>query len=130
MKGVAHGEDLEFLFPAKGGMIPNPPIPAGTRNDQVKEVITKLWTDFAKTGNPSSNWPVTDAAKGFPYVEITEKITQKSNFFADENKFWDEIRVFLSKWIDIIKVFIRKILDPHLNFSPVWTASKWFDLEA
>lgn len=76
-------------------MISNPPIPAGTSTDQVKENITKMWTDFAKTGNPSSSWPVADAAKGFPYVEITEKITQKASFHPDENKFWEEMHDFL-----------------------------------
>lgn len=76
--------------------MPVPPIAAGTRDDQVKENVTKLWTDFAKTGNPSSSWPVADAAKGLPYVEIAETITRKNNFFAEDNKFWDEIYAFLS----------------------------------
>lgn len=91
MSGVCHADELEFLFTSKEGLLKNPVIVAGSKNDKVKENFTKLWTDFAKTGNPSKDWPVADLAKGLPYVEITDKITVKNNFYVNETKLWDDI---------------------------------------
>lgn len=85
------------MFHVKEGICQNPVIAAGTKYDEIKENVTKLWTDFAKWGHCGSEWPVADAAKGLPYVEITEKLVKKDNFYEAENKFWDEIHAFLSK---------------------------------
>lgn len=76
-------------------LIQNPPIEPGTKNDDIKENVTKLWTDFARTGIPSPDWPTADAAKGLPYVEISDKVVPKTNFYAEEVKFWDEIYALL-----------------------------------
>jgi para-nitrobenzyl esterase len=50
---------------------------------KVSEVMMKLWTNFAKTGNPSVNglvdWPAWDEAKDL-YLYITEKPEVKSGF--------------------------------------------------
>lgn len=89
-------------------MLANPPIEAGTKNDEVKENVTTLWTNFAKTGNPSPDWPVAEAEKGFPYVEITEKIVPKENFYGEEVKFWDEIYDLLRSWTTKVLLYANK----------------------
>lgn len=73
----------------------NAPIGEGTENDKIKENVTKLWTDFAKSGNPNSGWPVAESANSLSYVEITDKIVPKDNFYKVENKLWDEIYAVL-----------------------------------
>lgn len=70
-------------------------IAKGTADDRVKETVTKLWTDFAKTGAVSSEWPIADPKQGYPYIEIAETIQPKTGFYAEEIKFWEELYKFL-----------------------------------
>lgn len=86
---MCHGEELEYLFRVREGMIAGKAFVEGSKDARIRDFVTKLWTNFAKTGNPSSDWPV--ASKGWAYADITEKIVPKANFYQEENKVWDEI---------------------------------------
>lgn len=87
--GVSHQDDIEYEFYTSRDEIGNPAVSEGSFDDRVMDQLTTLWTNFAKTGNASSDWPVAD--QNYPYVEIGEKLTPKTGFYTDEVKFWDGI---------------------------------------
>lgn len=48
--GASHGDDLSYLFMSEL----NPEIETGSIEDVAIRRMSKLWTNFAKTGNPNS----------------------------------------------------------------------------
>ncbi|XP_062554663.1 carboxylic ester hydrolase [Armigeres subalbatus] len=102
--GVCHAEELQFLFPiAKDLFVTAIPTPEEL---QVRKVITKLWVNFARSGNPTSSngdgdflpdWPTAD---GFPltYLRIGSPadgeplFAVESGFFEERSAFWRRLR--------------------------------------
>ena len=94
----AHGVDLHYVFgdwDPKGGVWPTGFIfakPSGAKSanpgftdadQRVSEMMMTMWTNFARTGNPSIegviDWPAWDEAKD-QYLYITEKPEVRSGF--------------------------------------------------
>lgn len=60
--GASHGDDIFYLF--KDGGFVTPPVEAGTQADKLRNVMCRLWTNFAKCGDPT---PPSDSELGFSW---------------------------------------------------------------
>ncbi|KAL6257876.1 hypothetical protein P5V15_011474 [Pogonomyrmex californicus] len=96
LPGVSHGEDLSYLF------YPNmmkdlglsPPAP-DSEDYKMINCLTQMWTDFAKTGNPTpitNFWlPVTSSRKGnYNYLNIDKNSQMKIFRKGEERWNWEE----------------------------------------
>lgn len=93
--GTSHADELEFLFTATDP-IPYQPIVKGTKEEDTKNLLSQIWTDFAKDGKMPKEWkPVQNP--DYDYVELTDKLIPKKGFYADVVKFWDDIYAYLTK---------------------------------
>ncbi|XP_024868450.1 esterase FE4-like isoform X1 [Temnothorax curvispinosus] len=80
--GAAHTDDMSYLFYIPKYKINNPQPPAiDTKDRKMLEILTRMWTNFAKTGNPTpvldqyvtTNWlPAT--ADIFNYLDIGDTL--------------------------------------------------------
>ncbi|KAB0804411.1 hypothetical protein PPYR_01381 [Photinus pyralis] len=97
LPGVSHGDELGYLF--KRSRIP-PPLPNSLEMNGI-ERFTKLWTNFARTGNPNPtectslidvHWKPIDKCN-LHYLDIGENLTVGVN--PDENRvrFWNELEI-------------------------------------
>nr|BDU67888.1 carboxylesterase [Liposcelis bostrychophila] len=89
-KGTCHADELGYLFHMpmlQAKLEPNTP------EYTTVQRMTKLWTDFAKTGNPTpkdNSWkPISENDN--TYLEIEKELTLKKNFNEKEAKLWNEI---------------------------------------
>lgn len=96
MSGATHADDLAYLFYAhlmKELNIP-PPTP-GSEKYKVIEYFTQMWTDFAKTGNPTpkitdlitTTWKPIEQANVYNYLNISN--TLKMETVSKENQRFD-----------------------------------------
>ncbi|XP_020293908.1 esterase E4-like [Pseudomyrmex gracilis] len=89
--GASHSDETSYLFYKPACKTDNPEPPAiGTEDRKVMEILTTLWTNFAKTGDPTSvvdryitsKWlPATSNA--FNYLEINN--TPELSTVADDD---------------------------------------------
>uniref|UniRef100_A0A182NR34 Carboxylic ester hydrolase n=1 Tax=Anopheles dirus TaxID=7168 RepID=A0A182NR34_9DIPT len=103
--GVCHAEELQYLFPiAKDLFLTAIP----TEEElEVRRIITKLWVDFARTGNPTppgetnSAVPLWPTADRFPlqYLRIGSVnsaseplVAVETGLFEDRASFWRQLR--------------------------------------
>ncbi|RLU22077.1 hypothetical protein DMN91_006457 [Ooceraea biroi] len=96
-KGAAHGDEISHLFYTPQSVNDPQPPAIGTKDRKVVEAITSMWTNFAKTGNPTSvidqnvttTWlPAT--ADALNYLEINDAlqcatITDYTNIFQEDS---------------------------------------------
>ncbi|KAB0798727.1 hypothetical protein PPYR_06607 [Photinus pyralis] len=94
-KGVSHGDDLGYLFKTDI----SPKIKPDSIEENGMRVFVKLWTTFAKTGNPNPTvphplihvkWQPVEQGT-INYLEIGENVTVGVNPESTRMKFWDEI---------------------------------------
>ncbi|CAH2084434.1 unnamed protein product [Euphydryas editha] len=90
---VCHGDDLAYIFPIK--LLPQD-VKENTKEYQMIDTVTKLWTNFAKFGCPTPDdsmgvqWlPYTMEKKS--YINIGDTIIADNNPEEDEVIFWDKI---------------------------------------
>lgn len=107
LEGANHGDELGFVFGFHEEMVESfrklkkldkAPEPSDLER-QLSRTIMRYWSNFAKTGNPSS--PVTSSQEWPPYdmtiqqgIVLNENIGEKSvkpYFFARVNNFWNNI---------------------------------------
>ncbi|XP_049948016.1 juvenile hormone esterase-like [Schistocerca serialis cubense] len=96
--GVSHCDDLPFLFSEEK----TKDIPKGPETEEGKAIarVTRLWTNFAKTGNPtpdpadpmlSVTWLPFKKDEGY-YLDITnDGLSSKKDLMKDRVDFWDRI---------------------------------------
>ena len=94
--GVCHGDDVQYLF--SPNFISRDPL---SDNDAlVKELMTDLWTNFAKFGDPTPpgskfSWiPVDPESEYYEFFEISGPETSgmvKSEELGKRMKLWDSI---------------------------------------
>lgn len=86
-KGATHSEELIYLFyPYLMKELGIPPVQPGTTDYDVMEYLTQMWTDFAKTGNPtpmttnliSALWKPIENEDTVKYLNIGEKLRVES----------------------------------------------------
>ncbi|PNF42151.1 Esterase E4 [Cryptotermes secundus] len=95
--GVCHGAEVAYLF--KGFYIDEAKLSPDT--DYMKTVfrMVKLWTNFAKTGNPT---PGPDPSLGVTWIPVTEtelnylnidkELTMQKDLAKDRVAFWEELQ--------------------------------------
>ncbi|KAI5639531.1 carboxylesterase family domain-containing protein [Phthorimaea operculella] len=90
---VCHCDDLPYLFPVK---FMNQTVVKESREFQLIEKVTKLWTNFAKYGNPTPDNSL--GVKWEPYtiqhqhyLDIGDELTLKTKPEYEDISFWEEV---------------------------------------
>ncbi|KAJ3645079.1 hypothetical protein Zmor_022766 [Zophobas morio] len=93
--GVCHIDDIGYLFKT----FITPEIKSGTIEETSVNRFVKLWTNFAKFGNPTPNkkdsllttvWkPVTN--ENLDFLDIGRLLVARRNPYADRMKFWKNL---------------------------------------
>ena len=89
--GVAHGDELGYLF--YSNVFKNLPEP-GSSGEKMTNVMTKMWTNFAKDRNPTSeldndltvNWE--PKGKENNYLNINEELKMEKDLMKDTLDYW------------------------------------------
>nr|WBW30770.1 carboxylesterase [Hyphantria cunea] len=90
--GSIHGDDMGYLWNGDG--IPDE---ANAADQKMIDIMTKLFTDFAKYGNPTPSGPTPlipvnwEPAVGDrrPYLLIDEPLSMENRLFNERMVFWD-----------------------------------------
>ncbi|XP_058058271.1 juvenile hormone esterase [Anopheles bellator] len=97
--GACHGDELGYLF--HFGFL-NLRLDSTSPELQVMHKMTRMWTNFAKYGNPtpfgedelllSTNWPsvVPNTMADLPYLNIEGSLESKTNPETLRLRFWDD----------------------------------------
>lgn len=104
VEGASHGDDLGYVFKTKY----TPDMKPGIPEWNAMENVIKLWTNFAKYGNPTPEFeefyvtwkPVKDQTLN--YLDIgTKSLTMKSNPFHERMTFWNNLEEKYAKGREI-----------------------------
>ncbi|XP_056640905.1 uncharacterized protein LOC130447884 [Diorhabda sublineata] len=96
IQGVSHADDLFYLFSTHI----NPSIVRGSEEDKYIQRFVKLWTDFARFGNPTPKpeeifdntiWNTVQDESIANIFDINRKITITKNFEEKRVKFWEDM---------------------------------------
>lgn len=96
-KGATHSEELMYLFyPYVMKLMGLSPPQPGTTDHNVMEYLTQMWTDFAKTGNPtpmttnliSTLWKPIEKGDTVKYMNIGEKLRMESIKLSEQPCYW------------------------------------------
>lgn len=94
--GVAHADDLFYLFTT----FFSPKIAKGSEEDICIQKFVKLWTNFAKFGNPTPEiddtfskvtWCAVKGANLEPILDINKELTLSENLENERVAFWDQL---------------------------------------
>lgn len=93
---TGHGAELPFLFRIK-----MPEVCKGSPDSiTTRTRVIKMWTNFAKTGNPTPDpddpllwitWDPVESKEKINYLSIGQELTKGRNPFQERMKFWDEL---------------------------------------
>ncbi|XP_044265430.1 juvenile hormone esterase-like [Tribolium madens] len=85
--GVAHGDDIGYLFKTKL----SPDLSPGSLEEISVRRFVRFWTNFAKNGNPDEpQWkPV--KINELNYIDIGENLNARVNPEPERMKFWEEL---------------------------------------
>ncbi|XP_068084707.1 juvenile hormone esterase-like [Anabrus simplex] len=93
--GASHADEIGYLFNVE---MLNTEVPSDSTDALTRARMVKLWTNFAKTGNPTPEadpllpvaWqPYTSANPC--YLEIGEELTIKKHLLKERVQFWEEL---------------------------------------
>ncbi|CAG9859234.1 unnamed protein product [Phyllotreta striolata] len=92
--GTIHADDLQYLFPVGDGLFPD--VPPTESDKRIAKVFTTLWTNFAKTGNPTPKTSKLIPNKWLPYSLANEEYFQidndvlemRNHVFKERAEFW------------------------------------------
>jgi len=96
--GVCHSDELQYLFPVGGLLFPNATMNA--EDLKVIDVMTTLWANFAKSGNPTPdysrripvNWtPVTTPSLQYLHIKNSSNLFMARDLFPERIRFWDSL---------------------------------------
>lgn len=106
--GVCHADELQYLFPLGADLFPDKP---PTEDDlNMVSTMTKLWANFAKTGNPTpavdenikNLWLPIENDQDMNYFNIKIKdLSMKKNLLDERTNFWRSLPLDESKQIKI-----------------------------
>ncbi|PNF42088.1 Esterase FE4 [Cryptotermes secundus] len=92
--GVCHADELGYLF-----FSPHLDVELeGTPEEKMRSLLVKMWTNFAKTGNPSLpdvKWESVTESNPC-YLNIGTELTMQPHLMKDRMTFWDELKQTLS----------------------------------
>ncbi|XP_069696462.1 carboxylic ester hydrolase-like isoform X2 [Periplaneta americana] len=93
--GVCHMDELMYLFP-QDHIFSNST--KTTEDDEMVDIMTTIWTNFARTGNPTSEacnlvkWRPVSSPKSVEYGHIDSRgLRVKSNLLKENLKLWSSI---------------------------------------
>lgn len=97
--GVSHADDLQYLFPVGEGLFPD--VPLNAEDHRMIDLLTSLWFNFAKHGNPTPTVTKTVPVKWKPvqtekleYLYIgKDRISMKDNLLPKRIAFWDSLPI-------------------------------------
>ncbi|XP_012522381.1 venom carboxylesterase-6 isoform X2 [Monomorium pharaonis] len=97
--GVSHADDLQYLFPVGEQLFPN--VTLSEQDNEMIDVMTTLWYNFANYGNPTPKvtkviplkWkPVkTESAPEYLRIQDSKKITMEHSPVWERMIFWDSL---------------------------------------
>ncbi|XP_063705316.1 juvenile hormone esterase-like [Culicoides brevitarsis] len=99
-EGAMHADDIPYFF--KLGGVPAPVLP-GNHALTVRERLVKMWTNFAKTSDPTPEVNKVITTKWQPmgenheYLEIGEELEAKDHPFGERMTMWQELDAKYSK---------------------------------
>ncbi|KDR18989.1 Esterase FE4 [Zootermopsis nevadensis] len=106
--GVPHGDDTLYLFP---NIIAGTKLVIDKEHFHIIERLLHIITNFVRNGDPTPQetpelnnilWPVIEP-NNFKYVDISEKLTIKNNFFPERMAFWDSIFKMVEETPKVVK---------------------------
>lgn len=83
--GALHGDELIYLFGIDNLNLRN--VTFSDEDEQLSRKMMTYFTDFAKYGNPSDDWPKFSSS-GREYMDIATTSTARSGFLGDKADFW------------------------------------------
>ncbi|XP_046835897.1 juvenile hormone esterase-like [Vespa crabro] len=99
--GATHGDELFYMFYGKlQEYLSLKPLSPGTKDYKIMEYFTQLWTDFAKTGNPTPTttelipvlWePLEKNGNEYNYFNIDENLRMESIPIGKQRFEWNTI---------------------------------------
>jgi len=104
--GATHGDEMPYLFDAM-------PLDGGKMKEGDDELTSKrlltMWTNFAKTGNPTPSvskeipikWEPVQSKDDINYLNIDKVLTRESNFRVDKARFWNEYLPKVESGLDV-----------------------------
>ncbi|XP_063377315.1 juvenile hormone esterase-like [Cydia fagiglandana] len=108
---VGHHAEIPFIFRIA---IPGSPPCKGSRDSvTTRRRVIKMWTNFAKYGNPTPDendpllqikWDPVDNANKLNYLNIGSELTKGRNPFRDRMAFWDDL-LHQHKFLKILSFF-------------------------
>lgn len=96
VEGVSHADDIFYLFPT----FFTPKIIPGSKEDNDIYKFVKMWTNFAKCGNPTPEldeklnnivWKPIENEKIDNILGLDNELKLIKNLEEERVKFWDEI---------------------------------------
>ncbi|CAB3255048.1 unnamed protein product [Arctia plantaginis] len=99
---VSHGDDLAYLFPIKHL---SSKVDQESESFQLISTVTKLWTNFAKYGNPTPDKSLGVEWKPYTlqnqeYLDLGNKLVMDTIPEKEELEFWDSIfKEYLPKYL-------------------------------
>ncbi|KAF5307861.1 hypothetical protein FQR65_LT06593 [Abscondita terminalis] len=100
--GACHGDDLLYLFNIESF----PDYKPNLKDKLMNEMITSIWANFAKTGNPTPNntgnvvslWtPVKTKNHEFYWIKNDKEIKMRSNLNLERMEIWKGV-IFNDRW--------------------------------
>ncbi|OAD58669.1 Esterase E4 [Eufriesea mexicana] len=98
---VTHAEELQYLFYAHlGKRIKIEPAKVGTEKFKIIDTVTQMWTDFAKTGNPTPKitdliktiWKPIEKSDSYNYLNINRTLRMESINVQEQKFDWKRIK--------------------------------------
>ncbi|XP_011141919.1 esterase E4 isoform X2 [Harpegnathos saltator] len=99
--GAAHVEDTCYLFyPYLTKRFDIPPFTSDSEDYKLINRFTQMWTDFAKTGNPTpavtdlipTTWTPLKPGNVFDYLDINKELRMKTGRKGEQRCDWEKIR--------------------------------------
>ncbi|XP_077262131.1 carboxylic ester hydrolase [Temnothorax americanus] len=97
--GVSHADDLQYLFPVGEELFPDTPL--SEKDQEMIDLMTYLWYNFANSGNPTPKvtnvvplkWkPVkTEEAPEYLRIKSSTKIAMDHSLLLKRMLFWDTV---------------------------------------
>ncbi|XP_058804192.1 juvenile hormone esterase-like [Phymastichus coffea] len=93
-EGVSHGDDIGYLFYSNA--LKNKP-ETGSPAEKIIKIMTKLWTNFAKEGNPTPNTDEDFTVAWTPigsddnYLEINQPLKMEKGLFKERITLWAQL---------------------------------------
>ncbi|CAH1119496.1 unnamed protein product [Phaedon cochleariae] len=95
--GVAHADELQYLFPVSDQLFPD--IIPSASDKKIAKLMTTFWTNFARTRDPSpgvndvikQRWRPYSTEDGEYYFIHAESSGVRSDLYAERKKFWRKV---------------------------------------